>query len=238
MSMTVSKNPKLRASLKELEELGSPVDFSVAEPDNLADVPTLEIEQVGLDARIFQQGDRDAGYMVYLRLTNQTMRAIIPLDLDLGTFWGERVMDWLLPCDVPVHYRRKPDSSYRAYKFPNGPEISHEETVLNEIFLNRRKLLPRRPYEGWLLATGRPLPAGIVTGQKHDVILTITGSDHMVYSQNISFWIDRGPAQSQLVKRRPIAAGGVGSTTTIADLPQSELPLSGVQAPRKGSLYK
>jgi hypothetical protein len=88
------------------------------------------------------------------------------------------------------------------------------------------------------LATGQPLPAGIITGQKHDVILTITGSDHMVYSQNISFWIDRGPAKSQLVRRRPIAAGGVGSTTMIADLPQSQLPLSGLEAPRKGSLYK
>jgi hypothetical protein len=238
MTRMIKNGPELRASLKELAELGSPVDISVAEFENAnqAHIATLEIEQVGRDSQICQQGDGEACYMAYMRITNQTKEAIYPVEVELRSFWGESITDLLPPSQIPIHRRWKPDSSYPGHRFPQGRELSHEDQVLNGLLLNRERLVPKRPLEGWLLALGNPLPADVKHGQIHELVLTITGSDQTKYSQAISFWVDRAAPRAKATKAT--ASGGLDRPAEIRDLFQSEPPLVDGDAPRRGSLYK
>ena len=120
---------------------------------------------------------------------HRTGKGIYPLEVELSTSWGECITDWLGPSEVLLR-RREPDSHYLAYRFPKAREVAHDE-VLNHHILHRGKLVPRRPFEGYLVAKGEPMPADIKHGQRHELDLTIIGSDHTEYTQTISFWVDR-----------------------------------------------
>lgn len=236
-------NSKLYASLEELAALGSPVDLSVAEvePGSQAAIPTLEIEPIGRESRAFQLKDGGAGYMIYLRITNQTGKGIYPLEIELNTSWGECITDWLDPSKIPLLRRREPDSYYIAYRFPKSLEVAYGE-VLNHHLLHRRKLVPRRPLEGYLVATGEPMPADIKHGQRYELDVTITGSDHTEYTQTISYWVDRVVPQRLLVVAKPVVRGGLDGGVMI---PESGPTLLSRIAPGSGetgfsgsSLYK
>ena len=190
--MTEERMMSLRASLEELNALGSPVDFSVA--DNDEENVKVEIEQVGgvHESMIFELGNGRVGYMVDLTITNQTSRNIYPIGLELRTPWEDDFFEWLTPHPFTIKCRKKRDISYEAYRFPgkNGLELRCKE-VLNHLLEEGRRLIPKRPFHGWLLATGGPMPAHLQHGQWLGVTLAIIASDHIEYTRKLRLWTDR-----------------------------------------------
>jgi hypothetical protein len=229
----------MRASLEELERLGSPVDLAVADiagEKQPLKSSQLEIEQVGDQSHVFEFKNGAAGYMAYVRITNQTRNAVYPLRVELRDLLGESLADWLVPSIVPIRYRDTPDSSRLMYRFPQMRELDYDE-VLNHILLNRQKLIPKRPYEGWLVGTGEPRPSDL-RGQVHDLILTITASDHTEYSKTIPFWVERYAHRRKPVTAQPIPPGGSSGTTLTTGLSQIEPPPT-MAGPRESlSLYR
>ncbi|SRR5712692_2784510 len=193
----------LRASLLQLARLGSPVDLSVA--DSGRENEKLEITQVsGIhDSSIFELPDGRAGYRMALVITNQRSRAIYTPEVELRTSWEDDFFQWLAPSCITVKNRKKPDTSYWAYKFPGpgGLELLYDE-VLNHILLEDQGVAPERPFEGWLLAVGGRMPAELRHGQWLDVTLAIIGSDHTEYTQNICLWTERLETRPKAMVRR------------------------------------
>ena len=195
----------LRASLEELNALGSPVDFSVADDDE--ENVKLEIEQVGgvHESMIFELENGRVGYMVDLTITNLTSGTIYPIGLELRTPWEDDFFEWLTPHLFTIKCRKKRDISYEAYRFPgkNGLELKCED-VRNHRLEEGRRLAPKRPFRGWLLATGSPMPAHVQHGQWLGVILAIIGSDHTEYTRKLRLWTEH-------LARKPKRTRSMGS---------------------------
>ncbi len=193
----------LRASLQELIRAGSPVDLSVADSDR--ENEKLEITQVGgiHESSIFELPNGRAGYRMALLITNQTSQTIYTSELELRTSREDNFFQWLSPLRIPVRNRRKPNTSYQAYRFPgpSGLELPYDQ-VLNHILGEGRGLPPNRPIEGWLLAVGGRMPAELRHGQWLDVTLAIVGSDHTEYTQDIRLWTERLEARPKAMERR------------------------------------
>lgn len=186
------------ASLRELARVGSPVDLSVSDSDR--EDEELEISQVsGVDlSSIFELPDGRTACRIYVRLTNHTSRTLYTVGVELRTSWEHDSFQWLEPLRIPVRNGKKRDTSYQIYQFsgPCGLELPYK-AVLNHVLLENRGLTPERPLEGWLLAVGGRMPAALRHGQWLEVSLTIIGSDHTPYTQNIDLLTER------LETRRP-----------------------------------
>jgi len=241
MSKAKGNNADLRASLQELAQLGSPVDLSVADEvreNQQLENQELEIEQIGgvHESHIFQLKDGRAAFLAYVRITNQTTKAIYPVEMEMQPFWQDPTIDWLEPRRIPVRCRKKPDYSYECYRFPDGTELSFHE-VLNHVIFGRRKLMPKQPVEGWLLATGGRMPSDLKHGQMPDVVLTITGSDHTEYRTTITFWVDRVVPQPKPVRAETIAlGGGLDGAPVITDSAQIGPGRGGTAPPGQATL--
>ena len=224
----------LRASLQELSRLGSPVDLSVADADGEKD--KLEITQLGgvHDSQVFELPDGRLACMMALRITNQTSRTIYILDSRIAAdFWEDDFFDWLTSSRIPVKNRKKPDTSYLAYRFPGplGLELPYDQ-VMNHILLEGQKLTPKRPQAGWLLAVGGPMPPELRHGQWLDATLAIIGSDHSEYTQDIRLWTERlAPKPKSAQPRRGLVArsnggdngpAGFGSHCAPARIPDAQ----------------
>jgi hypothetical protein len=207
-----TRNPNVRASLQELARLGSPVDLCAGQPSGpvVADTDRenekLEIAQVGCiyDSSFFELPDGRAGCRIVLLITNQTSRAIHTPEVELrSTFWEDDFFQWLEPLRIPVRNSRKPDTSYQVYRFPgpSGLELEYDQ-VLNHILLEDQSVAPERPFQGFLLAVGGRMPAGLRHGQFIDATLTIIGSDHTEYPQSICLWTERLETRPKAMERR------------------------------------
>ncbi len=176
---------RLAASLRELASLGSSVDLSAADTeDGAADI---EIEQAGgiSESRIFELPNGLTGYMLYLVVTNQTSRAMYSRDVTLRVLWEDSLFQWI------------PDpremGNSESYRFPGkgSPEFPREQ-VLNHVLLEGRALTPRRPWEGWLLATGRPMPEQPLRDRQWlDATLAILASNRVEYFETIRLCTER-----------------------------------------------
>lgn len=180
----MQRNRDCSERLRELANLGSPVDVSVADIEN--ESAHIETEQVGgvYDSRIFELPHGLTGYMVYVVVTNQTSRTIYCRDVELRVFWEDSLFQWLPD-------PRKTQCS-EAYRFPGtgSPEFPRNQ-VINHVLLENGALTPRRPWEGWLLATGRPMPDTLRDTQGLDATLAILPSNHAEYTATIRLWTER-----------------------------------------------
>jgi hypothetical protein len=104
---------------------------------------------------------------------------------------------------IDVRFRKKPDSSYQAYRFPGrlGLEYPYKE-VINHSLLERGTLQPKRPCSGLLLAAGGLMPTHLQHGQWQDVTLAIIGSDHSEYTQKFTLWTERLQSRPKPITRR------------------------------------
>lgn len=175
---------RLATSLKELADLGSSVDLSV--PDIEDEATDILIEQGGgiVDSRIFELPSGLIGYMIYVAITNLRSRPIYVRDVELRDLWYDELFYWM----SDPHETRKPDS----YRFPGkgSPELPREQ-VLNHFLFDGGALTPRRPREGWLLATGRPMPKSLHDRQGLDSTLAILTSNGAEYTQKIHLCVER-----------------------------------------------
>jgi hypothetical protein len=175
---------RLAASLRELANLGSSVDLSAADTkDEPADI---EIEQVGgiYESRIFELPNGLTGYMVNVAVTNQTSRTIYCRDVELHMFWEDSLFQWM---PDPRETRGS-----EAYRFPGrgSPELPRDQ-VINHVLLEVGALTPKRPWEGWLLATGRPMPETLRDRQGLDATLAIFASNRVEYTESVRLWTER-----------------------------------------------
>lgn len=177
---------QLAASLRELADTGSAVDPSAADTDTKDEPADIEIEQVASvhESRIFDLANGLTGYMFYSRVTNQTSRVICCDELDLCVFWEDSLFQWM---PDPLETRGS-----EFYRFPGrGSHDLPRDQVLNHLLLERRPLPPRRPLEGWLLATGRPMPESLRDRQVLNTTLAIYASNGVEYTETIRLWIER-----------------------------------------------
>jgi len=190
----------LRDSLRELAELGSPVDLSVATEESRR--CKLEIQQVGgiHESRLFELEDGRIAYMVDLEVCNHTSRPIHIEDIELRLPWKDKDhLEWLIPHTVAVKDRKNRTTiSYEEYRFPgkNGLELP-ADTVINRTLTERKIVPPRRPVCGWLLAIGGMMARDLFFGGWVDAILVIRTRDRTEFSEPLCFWSDR------LEHRRP-----------------------------------
>jgi len=171
---------------------------------------------------IFELDSGRAGCIVDLRLTNHTSRPMY-VDVELRLPWQDDMLDWLMPAEIPLHFRRKPDRSYRAYRFPGRLAMEFPcKEVLNQRLVEDGCLPTKRPVCGLLLATGGLLPADLKHGQRLDVALAMTDSDHNEYIQAITLWTERLELRPRLMVRSRMRED-VGSSTNgaVADVAPS-----------------
>jgi hypothetical protein len=191
----------------------------------------LEIQQVGgtHDSRIFELDSGRAGYIIDLRVTNHTSRPM-DVDVELRLPWNDEMFDCLMATEIPLHFRRKPDRSYRAYRFPGKHALEFPcEEVLNRRLAEGGCLPIKRSVRGLLLATGGLMPADLKHGQWLDGALALIDSDHNEYIQTIKLWTERLELRPRaMVRRRTRLRDDLGSSTNgaVADVAApSPMPL-------------
>jgi hypothetical protein len=155
VAMQKNRNRAKRlARLKELADLGSSVDLLVADIED--EGIDILIEQAGgiVESRIFELPSGLVGYMIYIAMTNLRSRPLYVRDIELRDLWDDNLFHWM----SDPHEMSKRD----YYRFPGkgAPEFPREQ-VLNHFLFDGGVLTPKRPREGWLLATGRPMPESL-----------------------------------------------------------------------------
>ena len=104
-----------------------------------------------------------------------------------------------------------------------GGTLSEQE-MLNQVLSCRRRLMPKRPYEGLVQVNGISLPANVKHGDEFELGLTITGSDHTEYSKNIGVRFWSIPNQQEATKRpTETVLDGPSVTERIKDFMPPEL---------------
>jgi hypothetical protein len=199
----IAEQARLRVSLKESAEFGSPVDLSVA--DTEVENEKVEIEQLGgpLESRAFELPNRRIGYMAYIAVTTHRTRTIHVIDLELRAPWDDPFFQWLLPSRVNFLSPAKRARSQLVYEFPSEPGLVFPyDEVINHHLLERKKLPGNCPREGWLLGIGGLMPDNLVHGDLLEMSLTIIGADHAEYSEPIRFLTERLLARPRIVKPR------------------------------------
>ena len=182
-------NARLKASLEELRQLGSPVDLSVVtEVEN----EKVEIEQIGgmLESHIFQLQNRRVAWMADIAVTNQTSTTIDVIAVELRTPWDNRLLEWLTPLQVKLQGRAKRGNGL-VYEFPGerGLRFAYDE-VINHRLLEGKKLSGKRRLEGMLLGIGGFMPDNLL--DFHFLVLDLR--DHGQ--------VHRTPQLPQFLKRR------------------------------------
>jgi len=172
--------------LRKLSQLGSPVDLLAAE-EEVAE-PRVEITQFGppSENRIFELDNLHAGYVFGLDILNRTSKPIYFPEIDLCTRWRDDYFQWLT--DPQERYRDVHD-----YSFPGkgGPQFPRAQ-VLNRLLLSETGVLqPHVPYQGWLLAVGRPMPKELHDRVQVAATLVLVDSNGTEYRQRILLVAER-----------------------------------------------
>lgn len=186
------QSANLPALLRKLNQVGSPVDLSVAE-----ERVELEILQVpSVFDQIFELENRRAGYVLYVTIVNQTSSSIYCTGIELRLPWPDSYFDWLP--DPQENHR-----DVHNYLFPGkGAPMFPRDGVLNHFFLSERCILkPRVPYRGWLLAVGGLMPDHLRDRERVEATLVITTSDDTEYRGKILLCAERRVAKSKFAKR-------------------------------------
>jgi hypothetical protein len=185
----------LADSLRELQELGSAVDLSVATAGSRS--CNLEIQQSGCiyDSKFFELENGRTGCMMDLDCYVHTSSPIHIVDVELRFPWKSKdhLFQWLTPHEVIAKNRGdKSTSSYKVYRFPgkSGLELPAED-VINGRLLEKKMLPARHPICGWLLATGGSMPARMLNGGWIDASLVITTWGYTELCQPIRLWTER-----------------------------------------------
>jgi|SRR5271165_4480831 len=161
----IASNARLKASLEEMAQLGSPVDLSVAVTE--FENEKVEIEQVGgiVESHLFELEDRRVACIANIAVTNQTARTIDVVDVELRAPWDDSLFEWLTPRQVNSQGRAKRESAYSVYQFPGkyGLQLGHNrghqspfagaQETSSETTAGRVALGDRRPRPRW--ATSR-----------------------------------------------------------------------------------
>jgi hypothetical protein len=179
VAMSKAKRDNHSLFLREMAEMGIPLDRSVAEID-------VEIEQVGrvTDSLVFDLADGRCGWQIGLLIINQTSRPIRVRDVAPRPHWPNPDFEWL---PDPKELRGGPYN----YRFPGtGAWELPREQVINHVLLEGGILEPGRPVEGLLLGIGNPKPANLLLGVPIEVELAIIAYDHSEYEGRIILWAD------------------------------------------------
>lgn len=234
----IAEQARLRASLEESAEFGSPVDLLVAVTE--VENEKVEIEQVGgpLESRAFELPNRRVAYMADIAVTNQTSRTIDVIDVELRTPWDNRLFEWVTPFQVKLQGRPKRGNPL-VYEFPGERALRFAyDEVINHHLLEARKLPAKRRLEGLLLGIGDFMPDNLGQGELLEMSLTITGADHAEYATTIHLWTERLPRPTIVKTRTSIFAKPLEElveeekamrapdVTRIATLPASQPPAS------------
>jgi hypothetical protein len=205
---------RLEDSLNELAQWGSPVDLAVATTES--DCCKLEIEQSG-ESRVFELENRRIAYLLDVCLTNQSSSSMYIADLELRVPWEEEIFEWLSPKTITVKDRkRQKNASYQQYRFSgkNGLELPTTE-VINHFLTFGKRLFPRRPLSGYLLATGGFMPQQLFHGGWVDLTLIITTTDHAEYSKTIRVLTERLERRTQHSVRKSNLFGDKLQSRTV-----------------------
>ncbi len=222
--LTRAEQEEFFYTAQRLKEQG--VDIEIENP--VDSMLGLEVQPINgaYDTNIFELEDGRAGYKLDLVITNQTPKTIYSVDVQIRTPWQEEFLEWLTPSQIELKFRKRPDSVYKAYRFPGKLGLEFPpEMVMNHDLLEGGKLLPRRPLHGLLLATGGLMPTHLQHGQWQEVTLAIIGSDHREYTQKITLWTERMEHRAKPIKRR----------STLRDGPSEGGALKGVWVPSPGN---
>jgi hypothetical protein len=206
----------LDARLRALAAAGSTVDCSVAGiPEENSEI---EIYQDGgvHESMVFELPDGRAGYILDLKIINQTSKAIYCLpETELRMSWDDASFDWLPdPKESErtfTYIRRKRNGSrerveaaYESYCFPGGAQLEYpHDLVLNHILLKGCALQPGCPLTGLLLATGGPLPYDLRHGQWLKPTLALTASNHRKYTAQLQLWTERLEVDQKKATKTP-----------------------------------
>jgi hypothetical protein len=188
--MNKTKNVNLLALLRDMNEVGVPVDLSVAEL-------SIEIEQVGgvHEGEVFDLSDGRTGWIISVMMTNRTPRPIQVRDIEPRPFWDNSEFEWLPdPMGEGTGVFNEQFAGKGAQEVPRGQ-------VVNHIPLDHEILKPRCPVRGLLLGIGNPKPE-LLSGAFFDVKLAIIGEDHTEYEEKISLWVDPVMKRQQNSSRR------------------------------------
>ena len=212
------------ARARQMQALGIEVEISedwlrVAAEYEQRDT-RVEIEQIGgtAESAIFELGLGQWGCVISAMITNQTSKAIYPVDVQLRMPWEVELFVWLTPLTVRRSSRRKRDRTYQCYRFSgkSGLEFPYKE-VVNHFLTEERPLSPKRPVSGLLLATGGPLPAHVQNGQLLGATLAIVGSDHREYTQQIQLGVERLASRPKPAIRRSTLRDDPGELGVMND---------------------
>jgi hypothetical protein len=223
---------RLGERLKELSDKGCAVDLSLAEEIDL-EAESLQVEQGagGFESRIFELPDGGVGYIIYVRVFNRTSRTIYCDDIDLRVFGDDQMFDWM-----PDPRETKRPESYQ-FRGKGSPEFPREQ-VLNHVLLGGHgALAPRRPFEGYLLATGKPMPQSLRDGETLDAAITIFLSDGVSYTATIQLRVERRAAKPKLSPRGQsklwtAVEGHVGSNLPLRSAGDSVAGIQNSTGPR------
>ena len=182
--------------LRTLDQLGSPVDLSVAEEE--VEKAKIEIAQAGsvYGSSLFDLEDGRAGCVFFVEIVNQTSRPIYCPRIELRMSWEDPSFEWLPD-------PRERQRSVHHYSFPGkgAPEFPRYQ-VLNHVLLSGNGVLqPRLPYQGWLLAIGGPMPKHLGHGEKVEATFVIFASNRTEYSETISLLAERNAFKPKSRKR-------------------------------------
>ena len=228
------RDTELAVSLKELAEVGSPVDIPVVDMKDQR--PDLQIAQVGgvHESTLFDLPNGGWGCILDLEIINQTSKTIYCSGIpELRTPWEDSFFSWLPdPRETPRrirYYRTKSngrreriDTVSESYFFPGGAQLEFPRALVLNHRLEHGVLAPGRPLYGLLLATGSRMPSELLHGQSLELTFSITSSRHVEYTEKVQLWIDRlqakpKPARKHNLRGEP--AGIVGPTVAVPGQP-------------------
>lgn len=222
----------LADSLREFQELGCPVDISVAIEESR--LSKLEILQSGCinDSKVFELEDGRTGWILDLDIYKHITRPIYVVDVGLTFPWqtDDPLFEWLTPHKITAKNRGdKATSSYDIYRFPgkSGLDLPAEE-VINKALVEQKILQPGPPLRGRLLATGGPMPRHLVHGGWIDVVLVITASDHTEFRNRIRLWTERLERKRRSAPRRLDLFGNPIEGRVLENTLQTQPPKSAV----------
>jgi len=233
MGKTVSTSAIPQSLLRELAQLGSPVDLSVAV--NEVENQKVEIEQSEY-SQIFELESGRVAYRIAIRVTNQLTRPIDLLGVELRTTWDDPMFQWLTPLRIKEQSRGNRGGSYLLYKFPgkSGDEFPYD-SVINHYLMNSRRLPGKRLLDGWLLGIGGLMPAELHHRQRLEIPLTIIGSDHAEYSTILQLSTERLEVRTRIVKPATNRYGPSKSTQVHSRQATGRVPMGITD--QSGSLY-
>jgi len=187
-----------RAQLEELENLGSPVDLSVAGVTPRSQ--DLQIEQTGsvdFASNILELQGGGVGYVAEISITNLLTRPVKLIRVELRAPWIDRPVHWLTAIPIRNRASAHRSSTSLVYRFPENDMTFDYDEVLNHRLLEEGILPGKCSFQGLLLAAGGPLPAELRHGEWRDLCLTVVAADHTEYSTTLQLWTTRLPEELQ-----------------------------------------